>query len=155
MPTNAFSERLVVEIWQYCLLGRTDLLTEEGEPISVIYPGRINGDRGADLRDAVISTSQGIIRGDVEVHVKSSSWWAHRHHQDPAYNRVVLHVVYWHDTEMASNLQNGQRVPTLELHKFIQNPAALLASPACHSVRWPMPCHSAINRWDTRAMAGI
>ena len=102
------------------LPGRTDLVTEEGEPIKIIYPGRINDDRGADLLDAVIATSQGLIRGDIEVHVKSSSWWAHRHHLDPIYNRVILHVVFWHDTETAINLQNGQKVPTLALHKFIK-----------------------------------
>ena len=87
------AESQVVEIWQQQLVARTELTTEGGEPIKIIYPGRINDGRGADFRDAVIAISQGVIKGDIEVHVKSSAWRTHRHYHDPAYNRVVLHVL--------------------------------------------------------------
>ena len=90
-----FPEREIIKLWQHLLLNRTELVTEEGERLKIIYPGRVNDDRGADFRDAVIATSQGLIKGDIEVHVSSSAWQAHHHHQDPAYNRVVLHVVMW------------------------------------------------------------
>ena len=95
-PADIIPKGWVVAIWQNQLPARTDLLTEEGEPIKIIYPGRINDDRGADLLDAVIITSQGLIKGDIEIHVKSSDWRAHRHHQDPTYNRAILHVVTCH-----------------------------------------------------------
>jgi len=75
MP-GAFPESRVVKIWQDCLPGRTDLVTEEDGPIEIVYPGRLNDDRGADLRDAIIATRRGLQKGDVEIHVKSSSWWA-------------------------------------------------------------------------------
>ena len=58
------SESQVVKIWQYQLLDRSTLVTEDGEWLRVIYPGRINDDRGADFRDAVISTRQGLRKGD-------------------------------------------------------------------------------------------
>ncbi|GAG81629.1 unnamed protein product, partial [marine sediment metagenome] len=54
---NNLPESQIVKIWQHQLLDRTDLTTEEGEPIRIIYPGRINDDQGADLLDAVIATS--------------------------------------------------------------------------------------------------
>jgi hypothetical protein len=155
MLANAFPERAVIEMWQYRLTGRTDLMTEDGEPIRVVYPGRINDGRGADLLDAVISTNQGLVRGDVEVHVKSSSWRAHGHHQDTAYNRVVLHVVYWHDTKTSICLENGQKVPTLELHKFLEaqaSPHTELASPP---TRWPMPCRTTIYPRDTGLISRV
>jgi hypothetical protein len=155
MPANAFSEKAVVEIWHNRLAGRTDLVTKEGEPIRVIYPGRPNNDRGADLLDAVISTSQGLVRGDIEVHIKSSSWRAHHHHWDPVYNRVVLHVVYWHDTEMSINLQNGEKVPTLELCKFVENQTDQYQNPAFPSIYWSLPCRNAVNRWNTSIMGSI
>ena len=117
-----FSESVIVKIWQHQLMDRIGLVTEDGEPIKIIYPGRINDDQGADFLDAVIDTSQGLIRGDIEVHVKSSNWWAHRHHQDPVYNRVILHVVFWRDNEAATNLQNGEKVSIVALHKYIKNP---------------------------------
>jgi hypothetical protein len=149
MLANAFPEKSVMEMWQYRLPGRTDLMTEDGEPIRVIYPGRINDDRGADLRDAVISTNHGLVRGDVEIHVKSSNWRGHGHHQDTAYNRVVLHVVYWHDTKTSVCLQNGQEVPTLELCRFLEAQASSYTDLANSSTRWPMPCHSTIRPRDT------
>lgn len=149
MLANAFPEKSVIEMWQYRLPGRTDLMTEDGEPIRVVYPGRINDDRGADLLDAVISTNQGLVRGDVEVHVKSSSWRAHGHHQDTAYNRVVLHVVYWHDTKTSICLQNGQRVPTLELHKFLEAQVSPHTELESTPTRWTIPCRSTIRPRDT------
>jgi len=107
-----------VEMWQQ-LMNRAELTTADGEPIRIIYPGRKNDDRGADFRDAVIATGQGIIKGDIEVHVKTSHWQAHRHYQDPAYNRVILQVVLWHDTEAATSLHNGKTVPTLALDRYL------------------------------------
>jgi len=106
--------------WQQLLLEKTELVTERGKPLKVIYPGRANDDRGADFRDAVIALNGGLIRGDIEVHVKSSDWRAHRHHQDPVYNQVILHVVMWHNARSATTIQNGQNVHILALHKYIK-----------------------------------
>ena len=89
------TEKEVVEIWKQQLLNRAGLVAEGGETIKIIYPGRVNDGRGADFRDAVITINQRIMRGDVEVHVKSGDWRIHRHQHDPAYNRVILHVVMW------------------------------------------------------------
>jgi hypothetical protein len=137
----AFPESQVVRIWQDCLPGRTDLVTEDGGPVEIIYPGRLNDDCGADLRDAVIATDGRLQKGDVEVHVKSSSWWGHRHHQNPLFNGVILHVVYWHDIAAVVTLQNGRRVPTLALRRYFEGRKAVSPSP-----RRPMPCRAAIGR---------
>jgi hypothetical protein len=117
LPNN-ITERVVVEMWQQ-LMDRAELTTADGEPIRIIYPGRKNDDRGADFRDAVIATDRGIIKGDIEVHVKTSHWQAHRHYQDPTYNRVILHVVLRHDTEAPTSLHNGKTVPTLALDRYL------------------------------------
>jgi len=152
LPNN-LPESLVVKIWQNQLLARADLTTAGGEPVRIIYPGRKNDDRGADFRDAVIATSQGIIKGDIEVHVKSSHWQAHRHHQDPAYNRVILHVVLWHDGEAATCLQNGGTAPTLALDKYLGNPishwAKLVHPPAGYS----MPCCKRVKDLTSDSLA--
>ena len=119
---NNLPESQIVNLWQRLLGHRTELTTEGGEPIKIVYPGRINDEPGADFRDAVIATNRGLIKGDIEVHVKSSGWRTHRHHQNPVYNRVILHVVMWHDTEATTKLQNGDSIPTLALHKYIKDP---------------------------------
>ena len=152
MPNNP-TESQVIKVWQHQLLDRTGLVTEEGEPIKIIYPGRLNDDRGADFRDAVIATRRGLIKGDVEVHVKSSGWRAHRHHQDVAYNRVILHVVMWHNTNMATNLQNGREVPILTLDKYVKIPIIqwpdLVRSPTTLNI----PCFKVGQRLTTGNMA--
>jgi len=119
---NNLPESQIVNLWQRLLGHRTELTTEGGEPIKIVYPGRTNDEPGADFRDAVIATNRGLIKGDIEVHVKSSGWRTHRHHQNPVYNRVILHVVMWHDTGAATKLQNGDSIPTLALHKYMKDP---------------------------------
>ncbi len=119
---NNLPESQIIKIWQHLLLNGTELTAEDGKVIRIIYPGRVNDDQGADFRDAVIDTTQGVIRGDIEVHVKSSGWRAHQHHHDPVYNRVILHVVMWHDSKGATSLQNGKVVPILALDKYLKAP---------------------------------
>ena len=118
-PENGITERLLVQVWQQ-LPGRAGLFTEEGEPIHIIYPGRGNDDQGADLRDAVISSARRIFKGDIEFHRWSNDWKKHRHHQNPEYNRTILHVVMWRDTEPVTRLQNGKEVPILALHRYCE-----------------------------------
>jgi hypothetical protein len=55
--------------------------------------------------------------------VNSSSWREHGHHFDPNYNRVILHVVYRNDIKSGTVLQNGCRIPTLALEKYVDIPS--------------------------------
>lgn len=147
------SEGQVVEVWQHQLLGGAELVTEGGELIRIIYPGRVNDDRGADFRDAVIATGSGLVRGDVEVHVKSSDWRAHRHHRDAAYNQVVLHVVMWHDAGVATSLQSGKSIPVVALHKYTKGPAGQWTDGGGSPASFSMPCREAARRLPGGAMA--
>ena len=150
---NNLPESQIIKTWQHQLLGRAELATEDGEPIEIIYPGRINDDQGADFRDAVIATRGKLIQGDIEVHVKSSGWQAHQHHRDPVYNRVILHVVMWHDTRLPTNLQNGESIPTLALHKYIKSPISQWADEEYPSTPSGMPCFRAVERLTADVMA--
>ena len=116
---NRITKKEVIGVWQHLLLNRAEFITEDGLWLRIIYPGRVNDERGADFRDAVVATGQGLIKGDIEVHVNSRDWKAHKHHLDPAYNRVILHVAMWHDAGFRAVLQNGRRVPVVTLHKYI------------------------------------
>ena len=111
------SERTVALIWKYQLVD--GLVTIEGDRIDVHFPGMDRNEKGCDFRDAVFSCGGRIVYGNIEVHVKSSQWYRHGHHNDPNYNGVVLHVVMWHDCEKPTKLQNGSIIPTLCLQQFI------------------------------------
>ena len=112
-------ESEVTRIWQHQLLKKTELITETGESLKIIYPGRVNDDRGADFRDAVIAIDNRLTRGDIEIHVRAGDWLAHRHHRDAVYDRVILHVVMWHDGEQATPLHNGRSIPLLALYRYL------------------------------------
>ena len=147
-------ESRVVEIWQDCLAGRTDLVTEEEGPVEVVYPGRPNDDRGADLKDCVITVGRRLRRGDVEVHVRSSSWWGHGHHQDPVYNRVILHVVYQRDTDRAVVRQDGHTVPTLTLGRYVAGGAGPRAAVYPFNRRL-LPCRAVAGRRSDEFLGGV
>ena len=154
MPNNP-SESQVIKVWQHLLLARTRLVTEEGKPIKIIYPGRLNDDQGAAFRDAIIATSRGLIKGDIEVHVKSSGWREHQHHRDAGYNRVILHVVMWHDAKMATNLQNGRAVPILALHKYINIPVSQWHNLVGAPTTLNMSCLKVGQRLSTATIVGF
>ena len=127
------SEKSVASMWQQ-LLGK-ELAVEGCERLRVIYPGRINGDSGPDFRDAVVAMGEsGLVKGDVEIHIKSSDWYSHGHHDDPRYSNVILHTVLWHDGKEASLRQNS-KIPMLCLSKVLKCQPYLLPYtllPCCH-----------------------
>jgi hypothetical protein len=80
----------------------------------VVFAGRRWGGPGPDFRGAVLAEADGtLVYGDVEVHVRASSWAGHRHAQDPDYQRVVLHVVSRADVVALDG--RGLHVPTVVL----------------------------------------
>ena len=113
------SEKLITHIWQHQLV--TNLVTDAGEQLQIIHPGRTSNDSGCDFRDAAFAIDGKVIKGDIELHVKSSQWYSHGHHRDPKYNNIVLHVVMWHDSQPPALLQNGKSVPTVCLSSFLSN----------------------------------
>src|SRR5690606_10324207 len=77
---------------QHLRFDTAGLTTTEGAPVVVFDPGRPNTDAGPDFVGARLRIGETDWRGSVEVHTTSSGWFAHRHHTDPRYNSVVLHV---------------------------------------------------------------
>jgi hypothetical protein len=146
-------ERQVVRLWQ-AAARRMALVSTDGEPIMVLYPGRPNDGPGADFRDAVIVRGGVLRRGDIEVHVRSNSWWEHRHHVDRAYNRVVLHIALWQDEAAPIRVQNGGRVPLVVLDRYLDNNGGASSYSAfCGVIN--LPCREAGKRLSSETVAGI
>jgi hypothetical protein len=140
-----FSEKQAALIWQQ-VVGK-ELTSLEDEPVSVIYPGRTNGDDGPDFRDAVIVNKSHLTKGDVEVHVKSSDWYSHEHHTNAAYNNVILHVVMWHDCNSVTLLQSGKPVPVLCLAKALRHQPYLLP--------YQLPCFQILDHMDRQTLGKL
>jgi len=138
-----FSEKQVTLIWQQ-VMGK-ELTSSEDALVSVIYPGRTNADNGPDFRDAVIANKSHLTKGDIEVHVKSSDWYSHKHHADAEYNNVILHVVMWHDCNSATLLKSGKPVPVLCLAKALRHQAYLLPYRQ-------LPCSQILDHMDRQTL---
>jgi hypothetical protein len=111
------SERLLQLIWQHQRLRPDQLRTTDGRPVQVLHPGFWNHEAGPDFRDSVILLGQApVLSGDVEVDLVPQNWHAHRHHQNPAYQHVVLHVVWEADPGWDPSL------PTLALKTALDAP---------------------------------
>jgi hypothetical protein len=95
-------ERLLQAIWQHQRLLRDQLKTIEGQPVRVLHPGFRNLEAGPDFRGAVVKIGEAATQtGDVEVDLRSSGWRAHGHDRNPAFQNVVLHVI-WESERPAS-----------------------------------------------------
>jgi hypothetical protein len=82
-PNQMLWEKHVAHIWQQQVMSR--LVTDTGQKIQVIFPGKTCNDGGCDFQDAVLDINGRIIIGKIEVHVLSSQWYSHRHHLDGNY----------------------------------------------------------------------
>lgn len=114
------NEKYVTQAWQSLIESVGEFNAENGESLRIIYPGKISDAPGSDFQDAVIKIDGQLTRGNIEIHVNSSNWRTHRHHRDSTYNRVVLHVVMWHDTPDNTELADGSKIPVIALYRYLK-----------------------------------
>ena len=120
---DKIDEDFVQKLWNGQRFFHANLISIDGKDIRVLKPGVWNREEGPDFMHAEIEINGKLLVGDVEIHVKSSEWYAHKHHLNSRYNRVILHVVlYGDDFNLRTRLQNGKRISTLELLKWIDAP---------------------------------
>ena len=98
--------------------------TLDGRPVTVHSPGRWNVHPGPDFRQASLAIGDGPRqRGDVELHRFASGWTAHRHHLDPRYDDVILHVFLWNDRQDETVTRaDGRPVPQVAMENFLPRP---------------------------------
>lgn len=87
-----FPEQVLQQRWENLAQG-SEYFTECNRPLKVRSTGYRNLEAGPDFKNAGIVIDGETLAGDIEIHVKASDWFAHRHHHDPGYRQVVLHVV--------------------------------------------------------------
>ena len=111
------SENFIHYLWRMKRLDFADLQTTEGEAIELQQFGSHNSHAGPDFLNARIKIGDTLWAGNVEMHVYSSEWLAHKHQDNSAYNNVILHVVLEEDQPIFR--ASGERIPCLELRKRI------------------------------------
>ena len=106
-------EILLHYIWEHCLWAGYAQQTTDGKPIEIISVGEHNRDAGADYSHARIRIGGKEWVGNVELHIHSSEWYRHKHHQDKAYDSVILHVVRDADKQVFNS--QGEAIEQCEL----------------------------------------
>lgn len=124
------TERLLQFIWQFQYFDKTDLLSNNGETLEILFPGHYNRNQGPDFLGAKIRVLQTTWAGSVELHLRTSDWMRHGHQHDPYYNNVIMHVVWEDDSTAAGKqvtstaampiLELQARVPKILLHRYEQ-----------------------------------
>lgn len=105
-------------IWKYKKFELNKLTTTQGDPVLVTAVGQHNYNSGPDFFNAQLKIGNQLWAGTVEIHIKSSDWFLHNHEQDKAYDNVILHVVWEHDTDVFR--KNNSALPTLQIKDFVQ-----------------------------------
>ena len=104
-------------MWKFQKFDRSDLRTTDGEIVEILRPGLHNFDSGPDFFNASVRIGNQQWAGNIEVHVLSSLWYSHGHGDDPAYDNVVLHVVWRHDRVVLRN--DDTAIPTIEVQNRV------------------------------------
>jgi len=106
-------ESLLHFIWLKGSFDQKNLLTTDNQEIVIVNQGKTHMDGGPDFQHASLHIEDQLWVGDVEIHVDSSEWFAHGHHNDKAYDSVILHVCYTCNKRIVRS--NGSEIPCLEL----------------------------------------
>lgn len=104
-------------LWKFKKFDSLNLKTFNGEIITILSVGQYLELSGPDFFNAQITIGHQKWAGNVEIHLKSSDWYVHHHETDAAYENVILHVVWEHDTEIFR--KNNTEIPVLELKKYV------------------------------------
>jgi hypothetical protein len=109
-------------LWRYKKFDFTRAQTTGGEVIELIDTGSHNLQAGPDFFNARLRIGGQLWAGNVEIHIRSSDWYFHQHEIDPAYDNVILHVVWEEDIEVYR--KDNSPIPSLEL-KNLSSPKIL------------------------------
>jgi hypothetical protein len=104
-------------LWKFKKFDVLNLKTSNDEQITIANVGQYLELAGPDFFNAQIAIGNQMWAGNVEIHLKSSDWYVHHHERDAAYENVILHVVWEHDTEIYR--KNNAEIPVLELKKYV------------------------------------
>ncbi len=138
-------EDFIAYLWKHRLLSTRPLQTKSGESLEIISPGSENYNAGPDFLAAMIRIDGTLWAGNVEIHVRSSQWFLHKHHTDKAYANIILHVVYIVDKEVCD--ENGKAYQHLEV-KDCFDPFLLKNYDSLLKSRQWIACEKLINMHD-------
>jgi len=132
-------------IWQYQKLTTSRLKTVQGHKIQVVSVGELNTNSGPDFYNSRIVIGIQEWVGTVEVHLKASDWFIHKHQGDSAYDNVILHVVWENDVAIFDSNQN--KLETIVLKGLVDESLLLSYKSLLQKKKW-INCENQIHTID-------
>ena len=145
------TEEFLHFIWGYRLLSG-NLRTETNELIQILHPGQHNSDAGPDFINAKIRIGDTLWAGNVEIHLRSSDWFVHKHHLDKNYNNIILHVVNHNDR--ITQRVSGEDIPTMVLKGKYKQSLYQKYIDLMENMNW-IPCQNQIEFADEIAVLSM
>jgi len=133
-------------LWRYKLFYTSILQTTNKQTIFVKKTGLHNKNEGPDFSNAHLEIDNQLWVGNVEIHIKSSDWYLHKHEEDVNYDAVILHVVWEHDVDIF--MKNSKPLPTLELNKFVNESLLKNYNSLIYQKQNWIPCENQITSID-------
>ncbi|MFT6698621.1 MAG: hypothetical protein ACJAVD_000104 [Porticoccaceae bacterium] len=140
-------EEFLYYIWQYKLFSKRDLCTTENQQITILKSGIHNKNSGPDFLNSQVNIDDQLWAGNVEMHVKSSDWYLHKHEEDVNFDAVILHVVWEHDSVVF--MKNNKPLPTLALKHFVDEKLLLNYKSLIDRQQSWILCENQIENTDT------
>ncbi|MBN1638798.1 MAG: DUF2851 family protein [Ignavibacteriales bacterium] len=115
-----YFEQKLYKIWNEQNFN-SPLETSDEQKIEVISKGELDTDSGGpDIKNAKIRIGSLTFVGDVEIDSNYNDWINHKHNLNSKYNRVILHVTLFNNSNHNYvYTKDGRKIPTLSLSKFI------------------------------------
>ena len=136
-------EDLIQFLWEQKFFAGKELTCTEGQRLYVSHTGTKNTDAGPDFFNARLKINDLEWAGNVEIHVKTSDWYRHKHQNDKRYENVILHVVYEDDVPLKD--KDGKLLPTLEV-KHLLPPSLLVKHNELMQKQTNIPCEKVFEK---------
>ncbi len=134
------TEKLLQFIWHLQYFNRSELQTEQGEPLQIIHSGTWNSNQGPDFLSAKIRIGETTWAGNIELHMLTSDWFRHCHQTDSNFQNIILHVVWKNDEPTATS---HYYLPVFELQSRVSVLLLQRYEDWMNSVRF-VPCEKSL-----------
>lgn len=138
-------ENFLHYVWKFQYFDKKNLSTCQGDKLVVLNPGTCNEHAGPDFLNSSITINDITWHGHIELHISASAWHLHKHQEDPAYDNVVLHVVWNNDQPIQQ--RDGSLLPTLALKDRVATQLLQQYQQLVHK-KAKIPCANQIHQVD-------
>jgi len=136
-------EDLLHFVWRTGKFDLKNLVSTDKEAIRIEALGTHNAFQGPDFNNSKVFIGDTLWAGNVEMHLYASEWYQHKHQLDPAYDNVILHVVW--EADKVVTRADGSKIPCLELKGRISKRIIATYQQLLSNEHW-IPCARLIHK---------